>query len=331
MSGTNTALASVQEAQETSVNEAFLNDVLSGLTQPQKKLSSKYFYDETGDSLFQQIMRCEDYYLTRCEMEVFRESAADLLSALDIHQQEFDLIELGAGDGVKTRHMLRYLSEEGADFRYLPVDISAHILEVLCEGIQQNLTGVKIRPFEGDYFDALSRIDDFSQRRKVLLFLGSNIGNMPVEDCQTFCIKLAEHMNTGDVLITGFDLKKDPRTILRAYDDSDGLTRDFNLNLLRRINNELGADFDLNGFEHYQTYNPLNGACQSFLISQREQNIRIAGQVISFEQHEPVFMEVSRKFSLSDIDDLATTTGFTPVKHCSDSKGWFVNAVWTKN
>ena len=154
---------------------------------------------------------------------------------------------------------------------------------------------------------------------------------MPIEDCHTFCLRLGEHMHPGDLLITGFDLKKDPRTILKAYDDSDGLTREFNLNLLRRINGELGADLRLENFEHFQTYNPVSGACQSYLISQKNQTVSIAGRSISFEKHEPVFMEVSRKFSLTEVDDLAVTTGFSPVKHCLDSKGWFVNAVWMKN
>ena len=330
MSGTQSVLAHVQEAEDAPVNTTFLNDVLRGLAQPQKALSSKYFYDETGDHLFQRIMRCDDYYLTRCEMEVFREKANELVSELNIDGAEFDLVELGAGDGIKTRHLLRYLSEANADFRYLPVDISGHILDVLCAGIQQNISGIDIHPFEGDYFAALGEIDRFSQRRKIVLFLGSNIGNMPVEDCHTFCLRLGEHMHPGDLLITGFDLKKDPRTILKAYDDSEGLTRDFNLNLLHRINHELGADFKLDSFEHYQTYNPVSGACQSYLISQKSQTVTIAGHRVAFEKHEPIFMEVSRKFSLAEVDNLAVTTGFSPLKHCMDSKGWFVNAVWMK-
>lgn len=139
MSGTHSVLAHVQEADNAPVNTTFLNDVLRGLSQPQKSLSSKYFYDEAGDHLFQRIMRCDDYYLTRCEMEVFREKANELVSELNIDGAGFDLVELGAGDGIKTRHLLRYLSEANADFRYLPVDISGHILDVLCAGIQQNM------------------------------------------------------------------------------------------------------------------------------------------------------------------------------------------------
>jgi len=315
----------------TTTPSTFLNDVLKGLSSPQKSLSSKYFYDETGDRLFQRIMECDDYYLTRCEMEIFREHSAELAQPLNIHSGAFDLIELGAGDGTKTRHLLDYLHHQVADFRYLPVDISGHILDVLSQNLATTLPGVDVEPQQGDYFDALASICQTSERRKVLLFLGSNIGNMTVEECSTFCQRLASMMSPGDMLITGFDLKKDPRTVLRAYDDSDGITREFNLNLLRRINEELQADFDLTGFEHYQTYDPGSGACRSYLISQREQTVTIGGQRILFLRHEPLFMEVSRKFSRRDIGDLATESGFSQVAEVCDRKGWFMNAIWKRN
>ena len=315
---------------ETTKEPTFLCDVLKGLKSPQKSLSSKYFYDETGDRLFQRIMECDDYYLTRCEMEIFRDHSADLAQPLNIHGGAFDLIELGAGDGTKTRHLLDYLHRQVADFRYLPVDISGHILDVLTQNLAATLSDITVMPHQGDYFDALERICQTSDRRKVLLFLGSNIGNMTVEECSTFCQRLASMMSPGDMLITGFDLKKDPRTVLRAYDDSDGITREFNLNLLRRINEELHADFDLTGFEHYQTYDPGSGACRSYLISQREQTVTIGGQRILFLRHEPLFMEVSRKFSRRDIGDLATESGFSQVAEVCDRKGWFMNAIWKR-
>ena len=316
---------------ETTKEPTFLCDVLKGLKSPQKSLSSKYFYDETGDRLFQRIMECDDYYLTRCEMEIFRDHSADLAQPLNIHSGAFDLIELGAGDGTKTRHLLDYLHRQVADFRYLPVDISGHILDVLTQNLAATLSDITVMPHQGDYFDALERICQTSDRRKVLLFLGSNIGNMTVEECSTFCQRLASMMSLGDMLITGFDLKKDPRTVLRAYDDSDGITREFNLNLLRRINEELHADFDLTGFEHYQTYDPGSGACRSYLISQREQTVTIGGQRILFLRHEPLFMEVSRKFSRRDIGDLAIESGFSQVEEVCDRKGWFMNAIWKRN
>ncbi|MEK9766589.1 MAG: L-histidine N(alpha)-methyltransferase [Thalassolituus sp.] len=316
---------------ETTKEPTFLRDVLKGLKSPQKSLSSKYFYDETGDRLFQRIMECDDYYLTRCEMEIFRDHSAELARTLNIHSGAFDLIELGAGDGTKTRHLLDYLHRQVDDFRYLPVEISGHILDVLTQNLDATLSDITVMPHQGDYFDALERICQTSDRRKVLLFLGSNIGNMTVEECSTFCQRLASMMSPGDMLITGFDLKKDPRTVLRAYDDSDGITREFNLNLLRRINEELHADFDLTGFEHYQTYDPGSGACRSYLISQREQTVNIGGQRILFLRHEPLFMEVSRKFSRRDIAELATESGFSQVAEVCDRKGWFMNAIWKRN
>lgn len=313
---------------ETENHDTFLNDVINGLTKSEKTLPSKYFYNAEGDVLFQKIMHCDDYYLTRSEMDIFKNKTEQLAEPFLQNSEPFELIELGAGDGSKTKHLLQYLTDKNVPFTYSPIDISEHILSVLEERLSQDIPELKIKPENGDYFDALKRICDRSNQRKVVLFLGSNIGNMVYEDAIAFCSKLSSMLSPKDLVLIGFDLKKDPQTILQAYNDSTGYTAQFNLNLLQRMNNELHADFELNQFVHYPTYNPQTGACKSFLISQQDQTVQLGDEEISFKKYEPIFMEVSRKFSLVDIRNLAEKTGFEPISHNYDSKQWFTDVLW---
>lgn len=306
----------------------FYEEVVTGLSQPLKELPSKYFYDSYGDSLFQQIMGCNDYYLTRCEMDIFENKTQDIIRPIMEQKSPFDLIELGVGDGSKTFYLLDELRKLQADFNYRPIDISGNILSLLTKNLSDRLPELNVIAEEGDYFDALKRIVVQSARRKVVLFLGSNIGNMPLSDSLSFCTKLSKLLAPGDLVVIGVDLKKNPKKILRAYTDQDGFTSQFNLNLLRRINRELDGDFDINQFEHYQTYDPVSGACKSYLISLCAQVVRIADRKFSFKEHEPIYMEVSQKFSIEQIDELANRSGFRTLTNCVDSKGWFVDTIW---
>ncbi|WP_439135363.1 L-histidine N(alpha)-methyltransferase [Pseudomaricurvus sp.] len=319
---------STAENRHNSAPTSFLDDVLQGLTSKQKYLHSKYFYDEYGDRLFQQIMACPDYYLTRCELDVFQNKTSELAFPIQAPGTPFDLIELGAGDATKTFYLLHHLLEADPAFTYKPIDISGHILSVLKQHLGEKLPALKVQPHEGDYFDALKRICQQSSRRKVVLFLGSNIGNMQPEESTEFCKRLSSLLSPGDLAIVGFDLKKNPKTILHAYDDKDGLTSEFNLNLLRRINTQLNGDIDLDQFEHFQTYDPDSGACRSFLMSLTKQTATISGEEISFRENEPVYMEVSQKYDREEIDELACESGFKTISHCFDSKQWFMDAVW---
>tara|TARA_Y100000782_G_C10188218_1_gene268261 strand:+ start:8315 stop:9295 length:981 start_codon:yes stop_codon:yes gene_type:complete len=310
------------------IDTPFFEDVLHGLSQKEKQLPSKYFYNKKGDLLFQQIMHCDDYYLTRCEMDIFQHKTAELSKPLISANTTFDLIELGAGDGSKTKHLLQHLIDKNVDFNYKPIDISGHILSVLKNDLQENIPQLNTQPEQGDYFEALARICATSDKRKVILFLGSNIGNMLESESISFCSTLAKMLSPGDLVLIGFDLKKLPATILSAYNDKEGLTAQFNLNLLQRINNELGANFDPSLFMHYPTYNPQTGACKSYLISLKQQDVQIDEHTISFDKHEPIFMEVSRKFSMEDIRKLAHKTGFKPVSFCMDTQEWFTDVIW---
>lgn len=309
-------------------SDQFLQDVWQGLSSKQKYLESKYFYDEKGDVIFQKIMDCSDYYLTRCEMDILKNKTAELAFPITAPSTPFDLIELGAGDASKTYFLLKHLLKSNAEFVYKPIDISGHILNVLEDNLSQQLPELKVTPFEGDYFAALNKICQTSTRRKIVLFLGSNIGNMQLDESQAFCQQMAKRLNPGDFAIIGFDLKKNPKTILKAYDDDEGVTSEFNLNLLRRINTNLNANFNLDQFEHYQNYDPLTGACRSFLVSLQAQTVNIAGKIFNFAKDESIYMEVSQKYSPEDIDELAVSSGFKAVSHCYDHKKWYMDAIW---
>jgi L-histidine N-alpha-methyltransferase len=317
-----------EQLSEKKQDNNFYQDILAGLTTYPKKLQSKYFYDAAGDKLFQEIMKAPEYYLTNCELEIFSEQTAALAQLLTDRFSSFDLIELGAGDATKSVFLLQHLLEAKVDFTYLPIDISSNVIEQLEQNLPAKLPGLQMKGLNGDYFDMLKEAYQLSARPKVVLFMGSNIGNMPVKEAQDFCIRLRRELSADDLVIIGFDLKKNPKKILAAYNDSEGITKNFNLNLLKRINRELEADFNLDQFDHYPTYDPATGTCKSYLISLIKQQVNLAGRLIEFEENELIDMEVSQKYHLQETDQLAKQANFEPVKHFFDRKKWFVDAVW---
>ncbi|MBO9202479.1 MULTISPECIES: L-histidine N(alpha)-methyltransferase [Niastella] len=316
----------------TSENMIFYRDVVDGLKADMKHLQSKYFYDAMGDRLFQRIMKSSAYYLFNCELEIFSKRTADLASLILQQDGPFDLIELGPGDCTKSGYLLEYLVKANADFTYFPIDISASIIRYIETELPQRIPGIKITSLEGEYDDMLTKAAALSAHRKVILFLGSNLGNMTPKQSLTFSRKIRSHLHTGDLILIGLDLKKDPRIVLAAYNDKEGITRQFNLNLLKRINRELKANFDLSKFEHYPTYDPATGACKSYLVSLEDQVVSlIAGdnlEMISFKKGEPVYMELSHKYTIDEINRMAQQAGFSIAGFFYDSKGWFVDAFW---
>ncbi|MDQ0594282.1 L-histidine N-alpha-methyltransferase [Chryseobacterium ginsenosidimutans] len=313
---------------ENSQVDSFRSDVLDGLKNSPKRLLSKYFYDKIGDRLFQKIMKIPEYYLTDCELDIFKNKTQEIADAITFDQSPFDIIELGAGDAMKSSYLLKNLIESKADFTYMPIDISGNILSVLKDKLNTELPTLDIVSLEGEYFDMLDKATGISKRRKVVLFLGGNIGNMDIEEAHHFCREVKRKLNLGDLFLIGFDLKKNPHTILNAYNDETGITSAFNLNLLTRINRELKADFNVENFQHYQTYDPISGSCRSFLISLIKQEVHIDHDIINFEENEFIEMEISQKFSKSDITNMANNSGFHLLNEISDSKNWFVDSVW---
>jgi dimethylhistidine N-methyltransferase len=313
----------------SSSQSAFAEDVRKGLSSTPKFLNSKYFYDDEGSRLFQEIMKLPEYYLSGCETEIFTDQAGDIFEAFDAGGS-FDLIELGAGDGTKTAILIEHFLERGADISYSPIDISEEALDALTAKFHREFPSLAMAPRCGDYFRILDSLKGTSGRRKVLLFLGSNIGNFTREATLDFFRSLRAVMTENDLLFTGFDLQKDPKVIVPAYDDAAGVTAKFNLNLLRRINRELGGNFDLDKFSHYANYRPIEGSARSFLISREDQDVRIAAlnQTFHFDQWEAVFMEISQKYTLRMIENFAAESGFAIEHNFFDSRRYYCDSLW---
>ncbi len=310
----------------------FAEDVLRGLSSTPKELSSKYFYDDEGTRLFQEIMKLPEYYLTGCESEIFRGQAGEIYFAFANGDKAFDLVELGAGDGTKTAILVRHFIEQNAEISYSPIDISQEALDALSAKFAAEFPLLKIDTRNGDYFTILESLKNGSGRRKILLFLGSNIGNFSPDQALTFFRRLRDVMDADDLLFIGFDLQKDPHVIVPAYDDADGVTAEFNLNLLKRINRELGGDFEADKFTHYANYRPVEASARSFLISRERQDVYIKAldRTFYFEQWEAVFMEISQKYSPLMIEDLARESGIEIKQNFFDDRDYYCNSLWRR-
>lgn len=307
----------------------FRKDVEKGLGSSPKTLPSKYFYDKKGDALFVRIMDLPEYYLTRAEHEIFREQSEQLIQALEITPyQHFELIELGPGDGTKTKELLKVLSQRDYEFDYLPIDISQNALDQLEKNLSEELPGVSVNKKQGDYFTMLASLRE-SHHPKVLFFLGSNIGNMTDLQAAEFIYKLGSNLQPGDKLFLGVDLIKPVEIVLPAYNDPAGLTRAFNLNLLSRINSELGGNFDINRFSHQPEYTLENGVAISYLVSTAEQTVTLNGsaKTFSFSQGEKILTEISRKYDDEIINKIIRNADFQIVHKLTDRKGYFADYV----
>lgn len=309
----------------------FAEDTIAGLSKPQKTMSSKYFYDAKGDEIFQQIMEMPEYYLTRSELEVFQSQKEDIYKEMSPYGLPFNLIELGAGDGMKTKVLLRHFLEQGIEFTYYPVDISKHILNELVTSLSRELPSLNVEPLHMDYFEALKRMEQFTDRKNVTMFLGSNIGNFEVANLDRFLSRLQSYFKKNDKLLLGVDLKKDPDLIMPAYDDPHGITAAFNMNLLVRMNAELGANFDLNSFKHYAKYEPMTGEARSYIVSLKDQKVKFSeiDFEVDFESGECVHTEISRKYSLNGIQELGERNGFKTAANFFDQRKFYVNTMWT--
>ncbi|MGV8879588.1 MAG: L-histidine N(alpha)-methyltransferase [Sphingobacteriaceae bacterium] len=325
---TNIQLNENTQLEAIAPESGFYQDVIRGLAADPKSLDSKYFYDTAGDQLFQAIMHTPEYYPTKCELEIFEQQTTQLVEMLTPDTSGFDLIELGAGNALKSSFLLDGLLKAGKNFTYYPIDISENIIRTLQQALPQKFPDLNIMGLQGEYFEMLEKAYTLSDRKKVILFLGSNIGNMSPEAAESFCVRLRQQMVTGDLLLIGFDLKKNPKVILDAYNDASGMTREFNLNLLNRINKELGANFNLAQFDHYPTYNPQTGACKSYLVSLQQQSVSIVDNTIDFAENEIIDMEISQKFTVDQTDAMAKSAGFKSITHLFDRRKWFLDAIW---
>lgn len=307
----------------------FKNDVDEGLSSNTKRLNSKYFYDEIGDKLFVDIMNMPEYYLTDAELEIFKERSSEIIETLNINKEEpFEIIELGAGDGTKTIELLSVLVNQGYRIKYIPVDISQHALDSLEQMLKLKLPLLNVETRQGDYFEVLSSLKS-SEVSKAVLFLGSNIGNLTDDRSNDFLEKLSENINVNDQLLLGVDLIKSADIVLPAYNDKAGITSAFNLNLLQRINKELGADFDLNKFRHNPEYNEEEGIAKSALISLEDQEVAVKSlnKVFSFQKNEKIHTEISRKYNDEIIQKIINGTPFEIQTKIIDSREYFADYI----
>ncbi len=306
----------------------FALDVLTGLSETRKSIPSRYMYDDEGSRLFARIMELEEYYPTKCEADALARNCARIADYAG--SEPFNLVEFGSGNGVKTKILLDHFLERELDFTYVPIDISQAAMEELAGDLKATYPELNFTGLVTDYFTGVRWLNQQEEKKNFVLFLGSNIGNFPHPKARFFLRNLWNCLQPGDQALIGFDLKKDIELLLSAYNDSEGVTAAFNLNVLKRINRELGAEFDLSKFRHFGSYDVFSGAMESYLVSLEQQEVFIEalGRSFTLRAWEPIHIEYSYKYLESDIDRIALETGFFVKEHLYDSKRYFVDSVW---
>jgi len=298
--------------------DSFREDVIEGLSQPQKALPPKYFYDAEGSRLFDRICRLPEYYPTRAELSLTRAHLADIARFVG---RNSELIEYGSGASLKTRLLLGALRPAA----YVPVDISQTALAGAARRLSREFGWLHIFAVVGDFSQPL-RLPVFRQRagrRRVVYFPGSTIGNLTLQEARAFLAMSRAQVGAGGAMLIGVDLKKDANLLHAAYNDARGVTGRFNLNLLRRVNRELGADFDLRRFRHYAFYNAGLGRIEMHLVSLARQSVRLGRHRFDFDPGETIHTENSCKYSVAEFRALAAEAGFRAAKVWQDARGRF--------
>jgi len=297
-------------------------DVRKGLTAHPKRFLPKYFYDELGSQLFEAICLLPEYYLTRAENEILQKYSDEIVAAVEGNKT---LVEMGSGSASKTRLIIEALLRRQAELLFMPVDISATALESSSRILLQSYPQLRIEAYAADYFAGLAELGKKTRTRTLALFLGSNISNFDLDEALRFLRAMRAMLNKGDALLLGADLKKDPAILEAAYNDALGVTSAFNLNVLARINRELGGTFDLHAFRHRAFYNEVVGRIEIYIESLLKQTVRIEklDLEVQFEAGELIHTENSYKYDTAGIARLAEDTGFTCSRSWFDSRERF--------
>ncbi|MBU6486252.1 MAG: L-histidine N(alpha)-methyltransferase [Burkholderiales bacterium] len=290
-------------------DSAFCRDLLAGLSRTPRSIAPKYFYDAHGSALFDRICELPEYYPTRTERRILERYGREMAEVVG---PQADIIEFGAGSLEKIRILLQSFEARTLPRRYFPIDISAAHLEEAARRMHADCPWLEVRPVAADYMnEAQLKGLDAATGRRVGFFPGSTIGNFDEYEAMTF-LRSAARLLEGGGLLVGVDLVKDPQTLHRAYNDAQGVTAAFNLNLLRRANTELSADFDVGAFAHYAFYDPRKHRIEMHLVSRCAQTVRVAGQSFDFEEGESLHTESSHKFTIEGFRKLAVSAGFRP-------------------
>jgi dimethylhistidine N-methyltransferase len=300
----------------------FARDVADGLTAAPKRLACRYFYDREGSRLFEAICELPEYYLTRAEAAILHDHAHEIAGRFPA---AVTVIEFGSGSAVKTRLLLEALLRPRRGVRYVPIDICRPVLEESSRALLQIFPELEIVSVAGEYQEGLRRLPDESARPKLVLWLGSNIGNLDRTEAAAFLRRIRETLQPTDRVLVGFDLRKDRAVLEAAYDDAAGVTAAFNLNLLARINRELEGDFDLAAFRHRATYDPDLGRIEMDLVSTKTQRVTIGrlGLEVAFAAGEAIHTENSYKYSQTEMDDVSRAAGLHAERCWQDLEGRF--------
>lgn len=295
-----------------------LPDILAGLRAPQKRISSKYFYDKRGSELFDLICALPEYYPTRTELQLMRRHGDEIRALVG---PRASIIELGAGSNAKVRLLLDCLEQPAA---YVPVDISPDYLTAQAAELARDYPEVHVQPVFADFTRPFELpAHPVEPARNLVFFPGSTIGNFTRERALELLRVMAAEAKPGGALLIGVDLRKDPDILRAAYNDSAGVTAAFNLNVLRRLNRELDADFDLDAFRHLAVYDEAEGRIEMRLVSKRGQSVRLAGVSLDFAWGEHIVTEHSHKYSVDEFRALAARAGFEPVRTWTDGDELF--------
>ena len=308
--------ATLTEQKETAADD--LAEILAGLSRPRKSLSPKFFYDERGSALFEAICELPEYYPTRTELAIMRGSIGEIADRVG---PRASVIELGSGSSVKTRILLQHLDRLAA---YVPVDISRDHLVAAAKDLARDFPAIEILPVAADFTHPFPLPSPrIPPERNLIYFPGSTIGNFAPEAAHDLLRVMHQEAGDNGALLIGIDLKKDPDVLHRAYNDSAGITAEFNLNMLRRINREFGADFDLEGFDHRAVWDAENGRIEMRLVSRRAQTARLAGREFRLEADEFIVTEHSHKYAPEQFSAMAERAGFRVVDAWTDPNRWF--------
>lgn len=308
----------------------FAGDVRKGLTAVRKSISPRYFYDDLGSALFEAITHLPEYYVTRAETEILNSCRNQMAARMGSVAR---VIELGSGSARKTRILLEELTSGGNEVQYVPVDVDVSMLQKTSRELLAQYPGLSVLAVSADFRRAARVVRDAIPRdgRNALLFLGSTIGNLDRDDAVALLRDLRSILRNGESLILGADLKKAKSILDAAYNDTLGVTAAFNMNLLSRMNRELGAHFDLQCFGHRAFYDESQARIEMHLVSLREQNVRIdaLGIDVAFNEGETIHTENSYKYDDEMIESLATGSGFDVTTRWTDSRGWFADFLLT--
>ena len=319
---------SIYRFEKAIIESTFAEDVKTGLTAERKFLYPKYFYDDRGSELFDRITQTEDYYPTRTEESILIDHSSDII---EFSKNKTVLVELGSGTSTKTRHILNAKLKTGEPLNYIPLDVS-EILIPTSEQLIGDYSNLTINGILAEYITGYRIVKDIDPSPNLTIFLGSSIGNFRREYVKEFLTKITNVMHEDDALLIGFDLIKDEEVLLRAYNDSEGITAEFNLNVLSRINNELGGEFDLDKFEHSSIFNKEKSRIEMHLISKDDQTVKIKNLdlYVNFKAGESIHTENSYKFNDNLIMDFADIAGLDWITTWNDPKKYFALTLFNK-